>query len=32
MIPAIDQAIQILEHYFDEFTKKHYEKYSVAWV
>jgi RNA polymerase sigma-54 factor len=24
--PAIDQSIQILEHYFDEFTKKHYEK------
>jgi RNA polymerase sigma-54 factor len=24
--PGIDQAIQILEHYFDEFTKKHYEK------
>jgi RNA polymerase sigma-54 factor len=24
--PAIDQSIEILEHYFDEFTKKHYEK------
>ncbi len=24
--PSIDQSIQILEHYFDEFTKKHYEK------
>ena len=24
--PAIEQSIQILEHYFDEFTKKHYEK------
>jgi RNA polymerase sigma-54 factor len=23
---SIDQSIQILEHYFDEFTKKHYEK------
>lgn len=23
---AIDQAIEILQHYFDEFTKKHYEK------
>lgn len=23
---AIDQAIDILQHYFDEFTKKHYEK------
>jgi RNA polymerase sigma-54 factor len=24
--PSIDDAIQILEHHFDEFTKKHYEK------
>jgi RNA polymerase sigma-54 factor len=24
--PSIDEAIQILEHYFEEFTKKHYEK------
>jgi RNA polymerase sigma-54 factor len=24
--PAIDWAIEILEHYFEEFTKKHYEK------
>jgi RNA polymerase sigma-54 factor len=23
---AIDMAIEILQHYFDEFTKKHYEK------
>ncbi len=23
---SIDQAIDILEHYFDEFTKKHYDK------
>jgi RNA polymerase sigma-54 factor len=24
--PSIEQSIEILEHYFDEFTKKHYEK------
>ena len=23
---SVDDAIQILEHHFDEFTKKHYEK------
>jgi RNA polymerase sigma-54 factor len=23
---SIDQSINILEHYFEEFTKKHYEK------